>query len=75
MGVSNLTVRVPVTCPTCGKERLTQFPIKAVADALLSGSDLGLVAECHNLSWNATEPELDHIREYLVAEWVAFRRI
>jgi hypothetical protein len=48
--------------------------MKAVADALLSGSDLGLVAECHNLSWKATEPELNQIREYLVAEWVGSSR-
>ena len=61
------TVRFPVTCPKCGKERLTKFPLDVVADALLRGSDICLVATCPDVIWHATDVELDQIREYIGA--------
>jgi hypothetical protein len=65
------TVRFPVKCPTCGTERLTSFPISVVADALLRGADICLVATCHDVIWDASELELEQIREYLGATWLA----
>jgi hypothetical protein len=59
------TVRFPAACPKCGTERLIEFPLDDVTDALQKGSDICLVATCHDLIWTATELELEQIREYL----------
>jgi hypothetical protein len=61
------TVRFPVACPKCGREKLAEFPVDVVADALQRGSDICLVATCHDLIWTATELELEQIDEYLEA--------
>jgi hypothetical protein len=61
------TVRFPVTCPKCGTERLTELPFEVVADALQRGSDICLVATCHDVIWTASELELEQIHEYLGA--------
>jgi len=61
------TVKFPVVCPKCGMERLTEIPIDVVADALQRGSDICLVATCHDVIWTATELELEQIDEYLGA--------
>jgi hypothetical protein len=61
------TVRFPAACPKCGTERLTEFPVDVVADALQRGSDICLVATCHDVIWSATELELEQISEYLGA--------
>ncbi len=60
------TIRFPVACPKCGREQLTEFPINEVADALARGSDISLVATCHDVIWTATELELEQIQQYLV---------
>jgi hypothetical protein len=65
--MSEPTVRFPVACPKCGRERLTEFPADVVADALQKGSDICLVATCHDVIWTATELELEQIHEYLGA--------
>jgi hypothetical protein len=65
------TVRFPVACPKCGMERLTEIPLEVVTDALHRGSDICLVATCHDVIWNATELELEQIREYLGAVLLA----
>jgi hypothetical protein len=67
--MNELGIRFPVTCPKCGKERLTKFPLNVVADALLRGSGLRLVSACHDLTWDATELELEQIRQYLGVAW------
>jgi len=59
-------VRFPVVCPKCGRERLTEFPISEVLYAFNSGSEIILVATCHDVIWTATELELQQIHEYLV---------
>ena len=59
------TVRFPVACPKCGRERLTELPVDVVADALQKGSDICLVATCHDVIWTATELELEQIHQYL----------
>ena len=65
--MSEPTVRFPVACPKCGRERLTEIPVDVVADALQRGSDICLVATCHDVIWAATELELEQIHEYLGA--------
>lgn len=61
------TVRFPAKCPKCGKERLAEFPVDIVADALRRGSDICLVATCHDVIWTATDLELEQIHQYLEA--------
>jgi hypothetical protein len=61
------TVRFPVACPKCGTERLTEIPADVVANSLRRGSDICLVATCHDVIWTATELELEQIYEYLGA--------
>jgi hypothetical protein len=61
------TIRFPAACPQCGSERLAEFALDEVADALQRGSDICLVATCHDVVWTATELELEQIREYLGA--------
>jgi hypothetical protein len=63
------TIRFPVTCPTCGSERLTEFPVSVVADALLKGTSLCLLTTCHDQIWDASDGEMEQIREYLGAVW------
>jgi hypothetical protein len=60
------TIRFPVACPKCGREQLTEFPLNEVLDALDRGSDISLVATCHDVIWTATELELEQIHQYLV---------
>jgi len=60
------TIRFPVACPKCGRERLTELPINEVVYALNRGSDITLVATCHDVIWTATELELEQIHEYLL---------
>jgi hypothetical protein len=60
------TIRFPVACPKCGREQLTEFPLNEVVDALDRGSDISLVATCHDVIWTATELELEQIHQYLV---------
>ena len=60
------TIRFPVVCPKCGREQLGELPIDEVMYALNGGSDISLVATCHDVIWTATEPELHQIHEYLV---------
>jgi hypothetical protein len=61
------TVRFPAACPKCGRERLAELPLEEVADALRRGTDICLVATCHEVIWAATELELEQIREYIGA--------
>jgi hypothetical protein len=65
--MSEPTVRFPVACPKCGREKLAEFPVDVVADALQRGSDICLVATCHDVIWTASELELEQIDEYLEA--------
>lgn len=60
------TIRFPVVCPKCGRETLTEFSVNEVVYALNRGSDISLVATCHDMIWTATELELQQIHEYLV---------
>lgn len=61
-------IALPVKCPICSRELLAGFRISVVADALKSG-DIRLYASCHLASWDASEAELDQIREFLDTTW------
>ena len=60
------TVWFPVVCPKCGREKLTELPLDEVAYALNRGSEITLVATCHDVIWTATELELEQIHTYLL---------
>jgi hypothetical protein len=60
-------IRFPVVCPKCGRERLAELPLNEVVYALNRGSDISLVATCHDVIWTATELELEQIQQYLLA--------
>jgi hypothetical protein len=65
------TIRFPVSCPTCGREELGEYPVAEVAAALLAPtSTLRLYARCHAYHWIARRAELAQIREYL-SVWVS----
>lgn len=65
--MSEPTVRFPVACPECGREWLTEISVNVVADALQRGTNIHLVATCHDVTWDATELELEQIHEYVAA--------
>ena len=60
-------VRFPVTCPICARALLTELPVAVIAEALIEGSPIRLYASCHDVYWDATELEIEQIREYLSA--------
>jgi hypothetical protein len=63
-------VLVPVTCPECGEESLTRLAVSVVADALIAGTRLHLSTKCHAPGWDATQVEIEQIREYLMASCI-----
>jgi hypothetical protein len=68
------TIRFPVTCPKCGNDALTVFPVALIATALIEGTNIRLYASCHNQWWDASKVELEQIREYLGAPWIDAQR-
>jgi hypothetical protein len=60
-------VRIPIVCPGCGKELLTEFPAASLAAALLSGDSVRLSARCHCQVWQASGVEREQLRQYLEA--------
>lgn len=67
-------VRFPVACPLCARELLAELPVALVAEALVEGSTIRLHASCHDIFWDATELEMEQIREYLGAVRIASHR-
>lgn len=63
--MKGLTIRFPVTCALCARELLMELPVALVAEALVMGLPIRLQASCHDISWDATQLELEQIREYL----------
>jgi hypothetical protein len=61
------SLRIPVACPVCGKELLTEFPAAAIAEALASGDSIRLQAPCHGKTWHASPLEREQFRQYLDA--------
>jgi hypothetical protein len=64
-------IRFPVACPTCRTEVLAALPWADVADALLQNTPVGLYAICHDIFWTASPTEIEQLREYMGAVWVA----
>ena len=67
-------VRFPVTCPICARALLTELSVALIAEALITGSSIRLHASCHDVYWDATELEVEQIREYLSAGVVTVQR-
>ena len=67
------TIKFPVTCPRCGNESLTAFPVATVANALIQRNRIRLYADCHEVAWHASATEMEQIREYLGAPWLDAR--
>jgi hypothetical protein len=61
-------IHFPVKCPICSQNVLAGFRLSIVAHALDTG-DIRLYSDCHLTSWDASEPELRQIREFLDATW------
>jgi hypothetical protein len=60
-------LRIPVVCPECGEELLTEFPAAVVAEALNRGDTIRLHASCDRRVWQASNLEREQLREYLEA--------
>jgi hypothetical protein len=60
-------LRVPVTCPDCGAERLAELPADRVTGALREGRALRLHAPCHDVWWTASAVEVEQVRQYVGA--------
>ena len=65
------TVRFPVRCPICGAEALTSFTISEVALAIVSSRRIKLHAICHDGTWDASDIEMQQIRNI----WARFGSI
>jgi hypothetical protein len=65
--MGDVYIRFPVTCPICGAESITAFRVEAIVDGLDKGTPIRLAAKCHDRAWNASQLEVEQIREYLTA--------
>jgi hypothetical protein len=63
--MADALVRVPVVCPECEREWLTEFSMAALAEALDTGVSIRLYARCHDRVWQATETEREQLSAYL----------
>jgi hypothetical protein len=64
MRTDTTILRFPIVCPRCSRESLSEFPLEVIAAALAEGDTLRLRAECHAVSWDASEIEREQILEY-----------
>ncbi len=62
-----VSIRVPVTCPECGAESLSEFIVAGVVDSLFTESPVELYSTCHRVHWAASPSEREQIREYLAS--------
>jgi hypothetical protein len=65
-------LRVPIICPKCAQESLTEFSATDIAQALASGAAIRLFARCHNTAWTASGVEREQLREYFEATSLSF---
>lgn len=65
--MSKEVIQLPVRCPVCGSELVTQLRATTLSAALVHGRPIRLHAACHNEWWNASAHEKDQVREYLGA--------
>ncbi len=62
-------LRFPVNCPLCAHSALSELPLSMIAYALITGSSIQLHAKCHDVYWDASQIEVEQIREYLVPRY------
>jgi hypothetical protein len=60
-------LRVPVACPKCGKEMLTEYAAVPLVQALINGDSIRLYASCHRRVWPARVIGREQLRQYLEA--------
>jgi len=63
-------VALPVRCPQCDAQGLSEFPVAVVVIALTKWNNMCLYSPCHDGSWDAGEKELEAIRQYLGRDWL-----
>jgi hypothetical protein len=68
-------VVLTVTCPSCGKDALAQFPIMVVATALTQWNSMMLHGSCCVPSWEASSAEFQAIRDSLGEGWIQANRL
>jgi hypothetical protein len=59
------TLKFSVTCPDCALESVSEIPIAAIANSLLTGKSLRLYSKCHDRYWTATFTEREQLRKTL----------
>jgi hypothetical protein len=59
------TLKFAITCPDCALESVSEIPIAAIADSLLTGKSLRLYSSCHDRYWTATFTEREQLRKAL----------
>ena len=64
------SILLPVKCPKCGSESLSEFPVIVVMMALTRWNHMALHASCHEGSWDASVAEIRQIRQYLGNDWI-----
>jgi hypothetical protein len=57
-------LRIPVVCPECAKESLTELPTASIAEALATCDVIRLYAQCHDKVWEGSCLEREQLREY-----------
>lgn len=67
-------ILLPVTCPVCGTESLTEYPVLVVMTALTRWHNMALYASCHEGSWDASSAEMARIRAFLGDPWIEAHR-
>jgi hypothetical protein len=60
-------LRVPVVCPECGKELLSEYAAASLIESLTNGDSIRLYASCHRRVWPASVIEREQLRQYLEA--------
>jgi hypothetical protein len=58
---------IPVTCPHCALESVSEMPVALIANALLIGKAIRLHSKCHDHYWTATFAEREQLRKSLAA--------
>jgi hypothetical protein len=64
------TISIPVTCPLCGLQSSSEFPVVVVSIAMLKWNNMRLYAACHGAYWDSTPQEIEQIRLHLGTEWL-----
>jgi len=58
-------VSLPIRCPVCGEQVITQYRTVDIVGAVINGRPIHLYAACHDRSWIASYIEIQQIRACL----------